>query len=103
LRFVVPLAEPLVVASDKAGEQARPDSRAQSGAQLGAQSASILKVLSDTPLSASEIAAVLGLETKTGAFKRTIKELLEQGLIEYTIPEKPNSRLQKYRLKKREV
>jgi len=55
--------------------------------------------LSDTPLSASEIVSVLGLGTKTGAFKRAIKELLDQGLIEYTIPDKPNSWLQRYRLR----
>ena len=71
---------------------------AQSGAQSGAQSASILSVLANTTLSASELTAALGLETKTGAFKRAIKWLLERHLIEYTLPEKPNSRLQKYRL-----
>jgi len=29
---------------------------------------------------------------------RAVKELLNKKLIEYTLPEKPNSRLQKYRL-----
>jgi len=48
---------------------------------------------------------IFGLETKTGAFKRVIRGLLENQLIEYTLPDKPNSRLQKYRLtiKGREV
>lgn len=39
-----------------------------------------------------------GLKSKTGAFKRAIKELLESGLIAYTLPDRPNSRLQQYRL-----
>lgn len=78
---------------------------AQSKAQSKAQSDAILQACADTPLSAAELMRIFGLETKTGAFKRVIKELLENELIEYTLPEKPNSRLQKYRLtiKGREV
>lgn len=70
--------------------------RAQSGAQSGAQSNAVLRALADAPLSAAEISRVLGLESKTGALKRTLKELLDQELIEYTISDKPNSRLQRY-------
>jgi predicted HTH transcriptional regulator len=73
-------------------------SEAQSEAQSRSQSASILSALLNAPLSAAELAMALGLESKTGAFKRAIKELLEKQLIEYTLPGKPNSRLQKYRL-----
>jgi hypothetical protein len=47
----------------------------------------VLLALSNTPLSATELMHLLGLETKTGAFKRTIKELLQQALIEYTFPD----------------
>lgn len=71
-------------------------SGAQSKAQSGAQS--ILSALSAGPLSSAELTQVLGLESKTGAFKRTIKDLLKQNLVEYTVPDKPTSRLQKYRL-----
>ncbi len=34
----------------------------------------------------------------TGVFKPTIKQLLQEGLIGYTIPKKPRSRLQKFML-----
>ncbi len=80
----------------------RPESGAQSGAQSKAQSKAqsglILQSLCDRPLSANELAEILRLESKTGAFKRTIKDLLDRGFIEYAIPDKPTSRLQKYRL-----
>jgi ATP-dependent DNA helicase RecG len=72
----------------------RPELEAQSGAQSGP----ILQALCERSLSANELTEILGLRSKTGAFKRTIKELLDKKFIEYTIPEKPNSRLQKYRL-----
>jgi len=58
----------------------------------------ILEALSLEPLSKAEIAKQLSLNTVTGHLNRIIRSLLEDGLIEYTIPEKPNSRLQKYRL-----
>jgi len=101
LRFIVFLREPLPLTrqqSRKAQNDTQRGVGAQSRAQSGAQSEMILHVLSDTPLSAAELMEVLGLKTKTGAFKRVIKELLGKELIEYTISDKPNSRLQKYRL-----
>ncbi len=77
--------------------------KANQGAQSGAQSEQILAALSAAPLSATELMATLGLEIKTGAFKRAIKELMGRGLIAYTIPDKPNSRVQKYRLVKNDL
>ena len=71
---------------------------AQSKAQSKAQSSDIVKALFHTPCSANDLVAALGLKSKTGAFKRTLQDLIEQSIIEYTNLEKPNSRLQKYRL-----
>ena len=58
----------------------------------------ILQALGKRPLSTNELTKILGLRSKTGAFKRTIKELMDRKSIEFTIPDKPNSHLQKYRL-----
>jgi ATP-dependent DNA helicase RecG len=113
LRFTVYLREPMMLApAPSPGKprkcflsQHRDGIKAQSGAQSKAQSDAILQACADTPLSAAELMKIFGLDTKTGAFKRDIKGLLENELIEYTLPDKPNSRLQKYRLtfKGREV
>jgi DNA-binding PadR family transcriptional regulator len=54
--------------------------------------------LETQPLQRAEIAKALGHGKVSGAINRAVKELLNKKLIEYTLPEKPNSRLQKYRL-----
>jgi ATP-dependent DNA helicase RecG len=85
--------------ADKAQEaQDEVQDGAQSGAQSKAQSERMLFILSRSEASASELLAQLGLKSKTGYLKRDIKGLMEENLIEYTIPDKPISRLQKYRL-----
>ncbi len=48
--------------------------------------------------SSKEIAKGLNIETKHGALKRAMKNLRELELIEYTIPDKPNSSKQEYKL-----
>lgn len=98
VRFTVFLKEAHVAESGRSDTEIEAQSRAQSRAQSDA----ILAALSGGALSASELMAVIGLDSKTGAFKRAVKGLLEQGEIEYTIPDKPNSRLQKYRLRLKE-
>jgi len=49
-------------------------------------------------MSRDELQMALGLKDRKSFWKRYLKPALEQGLIEMTIPEKPNSSLQKYRL-----
>jgi predicted HTH transcriptional regulator len=73
-------------------------SEAQSRARSEARSNQVMRALRQAPLSMNELVNTLGLKSKTGALKRTVGELLAQKLLIYTIPDKPNSRLQKYRL-----
>lgn len=61
---------------------------AQSEAQSGARLISVMKAIRNAPLSSNELMRALGMKSKTGALKRTIAQLLADGLIEYTIPEK---------------
>lgn len=90
VRFRIPLKAPATVKRSVSQEDSRN--------AVGAQSEAILLALQNKTMSSSELAAVLGLQSKTGSLKRSLKELLLSKQIEYTIPEKPSSRLQKYRL-----
>ena len=57
----------------------------------------LLLVLGDNTLSAIEIMEQLGLSHRPTFRKNYLNPALEQNLIEYTIPDKPNSKYQKYR------
>jgi len=50
------------------------------------------------PLSRAEMTKMLGHKNISGGFKKILYQMLSKGTISCTNPEKPNSRLQKYRL-----
>lgn len=50
------------------------------------------------PQSKVSLLSVMGLSNDYKNFQRHLLPLMEQGLLEWTLPDKPNSRLQKYRL-----
>lgn len=58
----------------------------------------VLAACSSGPKTGKELLAVAGYHTRTGNFKKGLHNLVANKLIEFTIPGKPNSRLQSYRL-----
>jgi predicted HTH transcriptional regulator len=81
-------------------ESSGPESRPESGPESGPESIvkRLLNALKFGEYSRSELAEKLGHKSISGKLKERMSELMEEEFIEYTIPEKPNSRLQKYRL-----
>ena len=85
-------------------KRAREKGKAESGQsqkKRGAESirSKVLRSLEKEPLSKSEISNTIGIKQITGQLNRVVRSLIEEGIVCYTIPGKPNSRLQKYRLK----
>ena len=72
---------------------------ADASAQVEAQvDLSILEACAEEPMASAEIAAALGHRQLSGNIRKALPRLRSAGLIEYTIPDKPNSRLQKHRI-----
>ena len=83
----------------------QPESATQSPTQSATQSADpvirLLSVLQQGALSAGELRAALKIKHRPTFRANYLHPALEAEFINYTIPDKPNSRLQKYRLTKK--
>ncbi len=66
--------------------------------ELSATDSAILKALTKLALGRSSLLPLLGDTRPTGNYKKAMEKLMIIGLIEMTIPDKPNSRLQKYQI-----
>ena len=98
LRMIFPATEQVtaqVTAQDTA--QVTAQDTAQVTAQVTEQVKELIKILSEK-MDRQEIQDMLGLSHREHFRAKYLKPALEQGFIEMTIPDKPNSRLQKYRL-----
>ncbi|MBP5787179.1 MAG: ArsR family transcriptional regulator [Kiritimatiellae bacterium] len=58
----------------------------------------VLVALCDGVMSTSELARAVGISQAKNMRRRYLRLLLDMRFVEYTVPQKPHSRLQKYRL-----
>jgi ATP-dependent DNA helicase RecG len=105
VRFIIPLLEPIPLlrttkhVDGTLNEQIdlRLESRLKSRLE-SSLAAKVLLKLHEQKTGKSALAQHLGHKTVSGELHKQVKRLLELELIEMTRPDKPNSRLQKYRL-----
>ena len=76
--------------------ESQPESRLES--QPESLTARVLRQLANGPMSRADLSRNLGQKRVSGQLNRVIRNLLGHGAIECTLPEKPQSRQQKYRL-----
>ncbi len=96
----VDMASDLVKAMFGGSPQAGPpvEGPVEGPVALFATDRAILAALRAGEHSRSELLKTLGRARRSGNFRKAIDKLLREQLIERTLPAKPNSRLQKYRL-----
>ena len=58
----------------------------------------VLNLLADSPMPKSELSKKLGYQVLPGQLNKVFRDLLADGMIEYTLPDKPRSPRQQYRL-----
>ena len=84
--------------------ESRPESKAESrpesppAAAVSQRDRIVMILGKNGGMSKKELAVQLGHKTISGHLNRDIRSLREAGVIEYTLPDKPQSRLQKYSL-----
>jgi predicted HTH transcriptional regulator len=97
IRAVFPMSKQALALEQENGAL---DQDERSGPESGPESIRerVLAALAQTPLSKSGLVQALGHRSASGRLNQRVRDMLAEGLIEYTAPDKPNSRLQKYRL-----
>ena len=100
VRFTVPLPEILPLTREQSRKGNGKDLSTRSAVESGLESlaARILSSLAESVLSKAELAKALGHGSISSKLNQRVNQLLDLDFIERTIPQKPNSRLPRYRL-----
>jgi ATP-dependent DNA helicase RecG len=95
------------ITKEERAEPGRPGAKSRHQSQYQSQYQSVKQPLNarvclflaqTTDASISDISEYLGQKRVSGQLKVVLKDMMTQGIIEYTMPDKPQSRLQRYRL-----
>ena len=84
--------------TDISAKQANGQGESPIAGEVTGEVLQIIKALKAKQLNRTQLQVVLKLKSQANFRDRYLQPALKSGLIEMTIPEKPNSRLQKYRL-----
>jgi ATP-dependent DNA helicase RecG len=96
--FIPELDKEVDMASDLVKTMFSAPHSAEAQVEMLAWQKSILTVCSQGEKTGKELLIVAGYRNRTGNFEKGLQYLVDERLLELTIPNKPNSWLQKYRL-----
>jgi len=92
------LVKPKTAKDGDAKEKHQEKHQVEHDVELNETHFAVLEALETKSLSRKELFATICMSSDTRSFKRNVAPLIEAGYIEMTVPDKPRSKLQKYKL-----